>query len=226
MLSKCLVVAAAALMPVSQAFLTSHFFVDCGSESTIETSTQYCYYDQDDGNYYTAPRLVVAYEGDDFLSCYTDANLYASDGQFDCEDATGNTVCTDITSTWTNLYTSAANVQYTLNGPELTSTLYLGCDTHDETTYQLLCHAQTPTETNTYNNDNSYMYCAPDGSLGTTGRGTWSVAFYDSGTCQSSAYAIEASLTYESESCGDASTVTQSALVTILSLVVALKAVF
>lgn len=58
MLSKCLVVAAAALMPVSQAFLTSHFFVDCGSESTIETSTQYCYYDQDDGNYYTAPRLV------------------------------------------------------------------------------------------------------------------------------------------------------------------------
>jgi len=216
-------------MPVSQAFLTSHFFVDCGDDTTFDSDSQYCFYDASDNQYYTSPTTVIAYDGADWLECYGDAaDFRTHGGLYECTDNTGRVTCEDKTSIWTTNYQQAANVQY-INGAYVTNPDgtqgTLGCDVDDQTTYQIFCHAQSPTDTDAIDT-NGYAYCAPDSSRSYySTSGTWFVAFYDANTCQNTAAATVASIDFDSQYCGDASTVTQSVFVMVISLVAALKAV-
>lgn len=207
------VAAAAASVQVSEAFLTSHFVVNCG-QTTDEVT---CWQDPESENYFVAPQDVFAWKGEDLSQCYTFGSSYdpeTSDGQTMCAQTPN--ICSDITNTWSTLYSSAANV---VNGAY--EVRYLGCSQHDETVYQLRCASSGP-QVNP-SSEGGYDLCNPSGSWGTA---TWYLYFAASTSdCLAGTYSA-VSYDYYSGSCGSASTVTRSVLVTILSIAAALKTVF
>lgn len=244
MISKLLFVVAsvASSAVMSDAFLTAHFFVDCGT-TTERTSMvggtasgsgmSYCYQAQGDGYYYTAPFQTYAFEGDDWNICWGFNSDYDRVPDTACSNSAA---CTDISTSVQNGFVDAANMQ--MSGFSLDINGYaeggvvtpvadsmMECRSFDGNYYTIGCVAEVNTDRleggQAMGDGNYYARCKPDETSWTGGE--WDVIFYEDSACS-----VQSATDYGNwnKYCGSASTVTQSVVVTALSIAAALKTVF